>query len=145
MSQVTASGTPARDVGRPGMTDPQDVVSELLAEKVASGAEIGLQVAAYLDGELIVDAVAGVSDADTKAAVTPDTLFTTFSCAKGVTATVVHLLAERGVFGYDDPVARYWPEFGQFNKDRITLRHVLTHTAGLTDVPFGVDFADWDG
>ncbi len=126
------------------MKDPQDVMSALLAEKVASGAELGLQVAAYLDGELIVDAVAGVADAESKVPVTPDTLFTIFSCSKGVTATVVHLLVERGVFGYDDPVAEYWPEFGRFGKEGITLRHVLAHTAGLARIPFGVDFADWD-
>jgi CubicO group peptidase (beta-lactamase class C family) len=66
-----------------------------------------------------------------KIPVTTDTPFCVYSAAKGVTATVVHMLAERGVFSLDDRVCDYIPTFTSHGKDRITIRHVVTHSAGL--------------
>jgi CubicO group peptidase (beta-lactamase class C family) len=68
------------------------------------------------------------------------TLFNLFSASKLVTAMLVHLCDQRGLLHLDDPVARYIPEFGQHHKDRITLRHVLTHRAGIPHIP--PQFAD---
>ena len=126
------------------MQDPQSAVVAVIAEKISSGAELGLQVAAYFNGELIVDAWGGLAEAGTDRAVAESTMFTMFSCSKGVTSTALHTLAERGALDYDDPIAKYWPEFGQFGKSAITIRHVLTHMAGLPDVPIGIDVTDWD-
>ena len=56
-----------------------------------------------------------------------------YSAAKGITATVVHMLVERGVFSLDDRVCDYLPSYTSHGKDRTTIRHVLTHSAG---VPF---------
>lgn len=71
-----------------------------------------------------------------------------FSTTKGITSTALHMLADRGLVRYDDPVVRYWPEFGQRGKTGITLRHVLTHSAGLYDVrnvlSHADDLLDWD-
>lgn len=125
----------------------QHVVQTLLDHLVDSGLERGLQVAAYLDGRLIVDAWAGIADACTGRPVTGETLFSTFSVTKGITATVIHLLTERGQIGYDTPVAAFWPEFAAHGKERITIRHVLTHTAGIPRMPDGVEpesLGDWD-
>jgi CubicO group peptidase (beta-lactamase class C family) len=61
----------------------------------------------------------------------PDSLFFLFSATKPMTALLVHLLAERGELTLDDPLARYWPEFGQRGKQAITIRHVLQHRSGL--------------
>ncbi|WP_301149561.1 lipase LipE [Mycobacterium simiae] len=69
-------------------------------------------------------------DAD-KIPVTTDTPFCVYSAAKGITATVVHMLVERGVFSLDDRVCKYLPAFTSHGKDRITIRHVMTHSAGL--------------
>ena len=69
-------------------------------------------------------------DAD-KIAVTPDTPFCVYSAAKGMAATVVHMLVERGVFSLDDRVCDYIPTFTSHGKHRITIRHVMTHSAGL--------------
>lgn len=60
-----------------------------------------------------------------------DSLFFLFSASKPMTALLVHLLAERGELALDDPVARYWPEFGQRGKQAITIRQVLQHRSGL--------------
>jgi CubicO group peptidase (beta-lactamase class C family) len=112
-----------------------------------SGKELGVQVAAYLDGELVVDAWSGVADTRTGRPVDGDTLFNCFSVAKGVSATLVHLLADRGVFGYETPISSYWPEFAAAGKGRATIRHALTHSVGIPDMPSGVtvaDLCDWD-
>jgi len=126
------------------MPDLQQAVQHLLDDLVASGEEAGLQVAAYYQGRLVVDAWAGM--ALPAQPVTAETLFTAFSATKGVTATVIHALAEEGLLDYDTPVAHYWPEFAANGKDRITLRHVLTHTAGVPQMPSGVTperMIDW--
>ncbi|OBI07615.1 hydrolase [Mycobacterium sp. E2462] len=66
-----------------------------------------------------------------KIPVTPDTPFCVYSAAKGIAATVIHMLVERGVFALDDRVCEYLPTFTSHGKDRITIRHVMTHSAGL--------------
>lgn len=128
-------------------SDVQTRVQRVLDRLVEQDLERGLQVAAYYHGELIVDAWAGVADASTGREVDGDTLFTVFSVGKGITATVIHLLAERGALRYDAPVAEYWPEFGRRGKERITVRQVLTHAAGVPQVPPAIGPAetpDWD-
>jgi CubicO group peptidase (beta-lactamase class C family) len=57
-----------------------------------------------------------------------------FSATKGLASMVVHRLADRGLIDYDVPVASYWPEFAAAGKDRITVRQLLSHRAGLYDV-----------
>ncbi len=93
----------------------------------------GMAVAVYHHGELVVDAWTGVRDA-TGTPWERDTMAMSFSTTKGVVATVVHRLVDRGLLDYDTPVAHYWPEFAAAGKERITLRHLLTHQAALHDV-----------
>lgn len=69
--------------------------------------------------------------------VTPETLFLVASLTKPVTVAGVMRLMERGELTLDDPVARFVPEFGQNGKEGVTLRHVMTHTSGLPDMPPG--------
>jgi len=64
---------------------------------------------------------------------TTDTPFCVYSAAKGITATVVHMLVEQGHFALDDRVCEYIPSYTSHGKHRTTIRHVLTHSAG---VPF---------
>src|SRR5438876_12156263 len=87
----------------PSMSDLQEQVQEAIDRAVSSGAERGVQVAAYRGGEPLVQAVAGVADPETGRPVTPDTPFYNFSIVKGAASTVAHVLAERGLFGYDTP------------------------------------------
>ena len=125
-----------------------DAVQHFLDELVASGEEVGLQVAAYVDGELAVDAWAGVADLETGRPVDGETLFTSWSTTKGWVATCLHILADRGLVDYDAPVATYWPEFAANGKRGVTVRHVLAHTAGLPVMPDPVTpemICDWDG
>ncbi len=61
----------------------------------------------------------------------PESLFFLFSAGKPLVALGVHLLAQRGELALDDPVAKFWPEFGRHGKQGITIRHVLRHRGGL--------------
>jgi CubicO group peptidase (beta-lactamase class C family) len=121
----------------------QDEVQRVLDGAVADGSESAVQVAVYLGSDLIVDAwtTSGGRPVDGR------TLFPLFSTGKGIAATAVHRLVERGVLSWDKPIARYWPEFAAEGKGNITLRHVLNHTAGLPMMPDGCEIAqtiDWD-
>jgi CubicO group peptidase (beta-lactamase class C family) len=64
----------------------------------------------------------------------PETQALAFSATKGLASMVIHRLADRGLLDYDAPVASFWPEFGAAGKDRITVRELLSHRAGLYDV-----------
>jgi CubicO group peptidase (beta-lactamase class C family) len=128
-------------------TNLQETIQNLLNTLVAEGKQRGAQVAVYLDGKLVVDAWAGVADVRTGAPVTADTLFPVFSTTKGLQATVMHILAERGQIDYDKPIAHYWPEFAANGKESITLRHALSHSSGLPYMPVDIDhpqLCDWD-
>ncbi|MEU8298651.1 serine hydrolase domain-containing protein [Micromonospora sp. NPDC048909] len=122
-------------------------VQKTIDELVASGRESGVQVAAYLDGRAILDVQAGVADPATGRPLTAEVPIWSVSTGKGLTSTVVHVLAEQGRLDYDLRLAEVWPEFARRGKDRITLRHVLTHTAGVPTLPADItpeDFTDWD-
>jgi CubicO group peptidase (beta-lactamase class C family) len=129
------------------MADVQAAIQAAAEEMVASGAETGLQIALRRHGRVVADVVSGVADPETGAGVRPGTLFYAASAAKGVAASLAHVLAERGDLDYDMRVAEVWPEFGSRGKDRVTLRHVLLHTAGLPGLPRQAtieQLCDWD-
>lgn len=125
------------------MAEIQSVIDEL----VSSGAEVGLQVAVIQNGRMVVDAVSGVADPHTGAAVAGNTLFFAASTAKGVASSLAHVLVERGQLDYEMSVVDVWPEFGSHGKDKVTLRHVLLHTAGVPGLPPDTTIDDlriWD-
>src|SRR6267378_212784 len=122
-------------------------VQKAIDDLVDTGAERGIQVAVYQHGELVVDAVAGTADPSTGRRVEPDTPFYNFSIVKGAAATLAHILVERGLFGYDTALVDLWPEFGAHGKQKVTVRHVLSHTAGVPGIPLSTtmeDLCDWD-
>jgi CubicO group peptidase (beta-lactamase class C family) len=92
----------------------------------------GGALSVYIDGRPVVDAWTGWSDRAGEQPWSVDTGAMVFSATKGVAATVVHRLVDRGVLSYDEPVAAYWPEFGANGKDTITVRDVLRHRSGLS-------------
>jgi CubicO group peptidase (beta-lactamase class C family) len=129
------------------MADLQEQVQQTIDQLVGSGAERGVQVAVYRDGEQVVDAVAGVADPASGRPVDAGTVFYNYSIVKGAASTVAHVLAERGLFGYDTPVAELWPEFAAHGKQAVTVRQVLDHSAGVPAIPLTTtveDLCDWD-
>jgi CubicO group peptidase (beta-lactamase class C family) len=122
------------------------LIEEALQQAVDRGEE-GVQFAAYLGDELIVDTWTGPLRRGGDELVDARSMFTVFSTTKAVTATALHVQAERGLVEYDAPVARYWPEFGCNGKERTQVRDVLMHRAGIPQMPEGVTTelaCDWD-
>jgi CubicO group peptidase (beta-lactamase class C family) len=124
-----------------------EAVRELLEEQFAKGEHIGAGVCVYHRGRPVVDVWGGLANEETKAPWERDTMALSFSTTKGLTATCLHILADRGLVDYQAPVATYWPEFAQAGKGSITVYHLLTHQAGLAPIPeplHGADLLDWE-
>lgn len=122
------------------------VVQKAIDQVIGAGREVGVQVAAYLGGKLVVDAWGGLADPASGRKVDGDTLFNTYSVTKAVAATALHLQAERGLIDYDAPIVKYWPEYGAHGKGRTTVRDALTHRACVPQMPEGVTpemMCDW--
>jgi CubicO group peptidase (beta-lactamase class C family) len=127
--------------------DSNRLVSAAIGRMIGDGREVGVQVAAYLQGRLVIDTWGGLADPASGRRVDGDTLFNVYSVTKAVAATALHMQADRGLIEYEAPVVRYWPEYGQHGKDRTTVRDVLTHRAGVPQMPAGVTperICDWD-
>src|SRR4051794_1932041 len=115
-----------------GHCDPAfAAVRDVFENNFARGREWGAAVAVYAGDDLVVDLWGGVADRRTGRAWLYDTPCVAFSCTKAVTATAALLLAERGAYDVDDPVADWWPEFAARGKDGATAAHLLSHQAGL--------------
>ncbi|CAM5239868.1 hypothetical protein SNARM312S_07833 [Streptomyces narbonensis] len=93
--------------------------------------ERGAAVAVHRDGVKVVDLWAGSRDVDGTAPWTESTAQVIRSATKGVAAAVPLLLHQRGLLDLDAPVATYWPEFKAAGKDRVTVRQLLAHRAGV--------------
>ena len=125
-NQVAIGGTVA-----PGW----EPVRDAFVENFRSRGEIGGACAVYRHGEKVVDLWGGVRDAATGAPWDEDTMVLVYSATKGAAAMTLALAHSRGWLDWDERVATYWPEFGQAGKERITVRQLLAHQAGL----FGFD------
>jgi CubicO group peptidase (beta-lactamase class C family) len=125
-------------------------VATLLGSQIAAGEQHGVAFAAYHRGEPVIDIWGGrrlTPEGD--APWQRDTMAICFSTTKGVAATALHMAMERKGVDYDTPVASVWPEFAANGKDRVTIRHLLTHEAGIPQIRDVIDdveaLADWDG
>ena len=94
----------------------------------------GGALAVYRNGRPLVDVWTGYSDRAGTEYWTADTGAMVFSATKGMASTVIHRLADRGLLDYDEPVCAYWPEFGENGKSSITVRDVMAHRAGLSQL-----------
>lgn len=128
--------------------EPGNALVQAAVEKaIAAGDELGVQVCAYHRGRRFVDVAAGFADPDRSRRVDHDTLFNIWSVSKAITATLLHIQADRGLIDYDAPIAHYWPEFAAKGKGAITVRHALMHRSGLPQMPAGMTperLIDWD-
>jgi CubicO group peptidase (beta-lactamase class C family) len=102
---------------------------EVLQRGIADGTHIGAQIYVSHHGDVLIDEAVGEARAGIP--MTTDSLMIWFSMTKAVTSVAVAQQWESGKLDIEAPVAQYIPEFGAFGKDRITLRHLLTHTAGI--------------
>lgn len=110
-------------------------VRDTFAQIVATGqlGDGGAAYAAWHEGDLVVDLWTG--DAAPGAPWAAGTRNTWMSVSKAITAVCAQMAFDRGLFGLDDPVATYWPAFGQAGKEAVTVRQVLAHTSGVLGSP----------
>ncbi len=110
------------------------------------GDELGASIAVDLDGETVVDLWGGYRDLDRTTPWTEDTIVNGWSTTKTVLALAALLLVERGELDLYAPVADYWPEFAARGKKDVEVRHLLSHTSGVSgwERPFSIrDMYDW--
>lgn len=106
---------------------------------------IGVQLYIVHSGNVLVDAALGdARPGPLPVPLRPDTLMLWLSAGKPLTAAAIALLWEQGKLQLDDPIARYIPPFAQYGKDQVTIRHVLTHTAGLRGLYPGPVTTPWE-
>ncbi|MFJ8634126.1 serine hydrolase domain-containing protein [Streptomyces sp. NPDC093568] len=106
-------------------------VREAFVRNFTALGERGAAVAVYRDGRKVVDLWAGAKDVDGDQPWQHGTAQVVRSATKGVAAAVPLVLHQRGVLDLDAPVGEYWPEFKAQGKERLLVRHVLNHRAGL--------------
>jgi CubicO group peptidase (beta-lactamase class C family) len=111
----------------PGFEAVADELAAILAESPGTGAAF----AAYAGAEPLVDIWGGVADGEAGAAWQKDTIQLVFSGTKGLVATCLLLLLDRGALELDAPVARYWPEFAAAGKGAVTVAQAVSHMAAV--------------
>ncbi|MDX6339293.1 MAG: hypothetical protein QOG05_6633 [Streptosporangiaceae bacterium] len=123
-------------------------VRGVLAEQLASGNETGASIVVDVDGRTVVDLWGGWRDPGHGRPWAEDTITNVWSTTKTVTNLAALMLADRGLLDPYSPVARYWPEFAENGKEQIEVRHILSHTSGVSgwDGPFTTeDMYDREG
>src|SRR5262249_32484218 len=108
--------------------------------------EVGAALAVYWKGRLVVDLWGGYRDLERRLPWQSDTMVCMMSVAKGISATAIAMLYDRGLIDLHAPVARYWPAFAQSGKGEITVCQALSHLAGVpvADAARDGDMYDFD-
>jgi len=122
-------------------------VAEAFLEGFDAGRDVGASLAVTVDGELVVDLWHGHTDKKRQIPWREDTLICMFSVTKAITTICLLQAIDRGLVDLESPVSRYWPEFATRGKEPITIRHLLTHQAGLVGFHDPVDrdiLFDWE-
>jgi CubicO group peptidase (beta-lactamase class C family) len=119
----------------------------ILATHLASGEDLGASTCVTLDGHTVVDLWGGYTDQDRTTPWEANTITNVWSTTKTMAALCLLILVDRGLVDVDAPVATYWPEFAANGKHNIKVRHVMSHTSGLSGWEQPVapeDLLDWD-
>ncbi len=119
----------------------------ILAANLGSGADLGASVAVTLNNEPVVDLWGGWADAAQTTPWTEHTITNVWSTTKTMTSLAALVLADRGELDVHAPVAKYWPEFAANGKAAIKVRHLMSHTSGVSAWAQPVtieDIYDWD-
>ncbi|GJC90022.1 beta-lactamase domain-containing protein 2 [Colletotrichum liriopes] len=116
-----------------GTCDPKfEQVRARLQQLIESGEEIGAAITVNIDGKNIVDLWGGYTDKEHTQPWDKDTIVSIFSLTKNVLSLAVLILVDRGVLSVTDKVSRFWPEFAANGKEDVEIRHILSHTSGVS-------------
>ncbi|HSR82795.1 MAG TPA: serine hydrolase domain-containing protein [Streptosporangiaceae bacterium] len=124
-----------------------EAVRDELAQCLDSGAELGASIVLDLDGDVVIDMWGGYRDEARTQPWVSDTITNVWSTTKTVTSLAALMLVDRGQLDVDAPVAAYWPEFAAAGKEGVLVRHIMSHTSGVSGLeqPAVVeDLYDWD-
>lgn len=121
-------------------------LDDLFDQHLAAGLHPAASLTVYYEGRPVIRRVGGLQNPSDARPATTHTLFVGFSLGKPLAAACLWVLRDAGELAWDDPVAKFWPEFARHGKDRVLVKHVLTHQAGLPTTP-AVDhparYGDW--
>ena len=124
-----------------------EAVRSALARNLDSGEELGASLVVDIDGEIAVDLWGGFCDQARAVPWSAHTITNVWSSTKPVTSLAALMLADRGKLDVEAPVAAYWPEFAASGKQGVLVRHVMSHSSGVSglDQPAVVDdLYDWE-
>ena len=118
-------------------------MADVFAAQLGNGRDVGASVGVYLDGKPVVNIWGGSADPGRGVPWSEHTITPIGSTGKALASTALLILVDRGLVDLDEPVASYWPAFGQNGKDEIPVRLVLSHRSGVAalDVPISNDQA----
>lgn len=105
---------------------------DIVERQLASGYDLGSSLAVAVDGELVSDVWGGWTDEAQSVPWEADTVTNVWSTTKTMTALSALLLVDRGTLDPGEKVATYWPEFGKNGKENIEVRHIMSHTSGVS-------------
>jgi len=108
-----------------------EAVRDAFADNFSRRHELGAACCIYKDGEKVVDLWGGIRNRTTGEPWEEDTMVLVFSATKGLAAMAMAVAHSRGWLDYEERVCRYWPEFAQEGKGKVTVRQLLSHQAGL--------------
>lgn len=124
-----------------------EAMREVLAGALDAGDDLGASVAITIDAEPVADLWGGWADEARETPWREDTVTNVWSTTKTMTSLAALVLVERGELDVHAPVARYWPEFGANGKEGVEVRHLMSHTSGVSawEQPVEIeDLFDWE-
>ena len=131
-------------------TNLQKKIRDAALDVIKGDHAVGMQVCVVSNGAIVANVAAGTLGTANPRPVTPSSLFNVFSVSKAVLATGVLVMLDENGISVDDTIAKHWPEFGESHPDKklITIRHALSHQAGLANAfppNASIDtLTDWD-
>ena len=111
--------------------DAFGAMREAFAANFAERGEVGGAVCVIVDGQVVVDLVGGWADRHRQRPWQPTTMVDFYSVGKAIVGLLLLQLVDAGLTGLDDPIASVWPEFARGGKGAATVRHALSHQAGV--------------
>lgn len=126
-----------------GHYDPKfEELRKLFQKNLDSKADVGASITVNIDGKNVVDIWGGYVDEECTRPWESDTIAAIWSSTKGVTSLALLMLIDRGLVDHKAKVAQYWPEFAANGKQDIEIRHLLSHTSGLSAWEEMISFED---